>query len=227
MVLTGCGSTVPWAGQNPAAEINLAFTTRNNLLFLPTVSINGTRGQFFFGTATPRTIIDTPFANKLAAGSYRLRLNNRETLNITPLALPLSGVGDALIGADVWSKFAVSIDYRTGLLTFQKDGIHADYMTLFRFEGEPAIVVNIDGQDVPAVVDTALPDTMMLPRGASPSSRAQAHLVIAGHDVGTVDVGRGDVNRARIGNRLLSKFLVSIDYGRQQVGLWRDPRIGN
>jgi hypothetical protein len=33
------------------------------------------------------------------------------------------------------------------------------------------------------------------------------------------------VARARVGNRLLSHYLVTIDYGRRMVGLWRDPRI--
>jgi hypothetical protein len=50
--------------------------------------------------------------------------------------------------------------------------------------------------------------------------------VIAGTDFGNVDIALGDVSSARAGNRLLSKFLVSIDYGQREVGLWRDPRIG-
>ena len=33
------------------------------------------------------------------------------------------------------------------------------------------------------------------------------------------------VGTARIGNRLLQRFFVSIDYGRRLVGLWNDPRV--
>jgi len=49
--------------------------------------------------------------------------------------------------------------------------------------------------------------------------------VIAGTDFGNVDVKFANVAQPRIGNRLLSKFLISIDYGKREVGLWRDPRI--
>jgi hypothetical protein len=39
-----------------------------------------------------------------------------------------------------------------------------------------------------------------------------------------VDIRRADVAAPHVGNRILSKFLVTIDYGRREVGLWRDPR---
>ena len=57
-----------------------------------------------------------------------------------------------------------------------------------------------------------------------PRRPPQAHVKIAA-DFGDVEVLAADVTAARVGNRLLSRFLVSIDYGKHQVGLWRDPRI--
>jgi hypothetical protein len=48
---------------------------------------------------------------------------------------------------------------------------------------------------------------------------------IAGTDFGPTDVRYANVAHPRVGNRLLSRFLVSIDYGKRIVGLWRDPRI--
>jgi hypothetical protein len=48
---------------------------------------------------------------------------------------------------------------------------------------------------------------------------------VASTDFGAIDVQYANVSHARIGNRLLSRFMVTIDYGRRVVGLWRDPRI--
>jgi hypothetical protein len=47
---------------------------------------------------------------------------------------------------------------------------------------------------------------------------------LAGADLGTIDIRLADVSAPRIGNRILSKFLVTIDYGKREAGLWRDPR---
>ena len=48
--------------------------------------------------------------------------------------------------------------------------------------------------------------------------------MLAGADLGTLDIRLADVSDARIGNRILSKYLVTIDFGKREVGLWRDPR---
>jgi hypothetical protein len=220
--LTGCGSSMPWRQTGPVTEVNMAFTLENNLLFLPTVQINGRAGRYFFGSAGAHSVLDPKFAQTSHERTYSLRLNDKESVGLSPVILPLAGLGDAMIGADAWSHHAVTIDYRSGLLSLQKEGIHSDYMTLFEFDGEPAIFVEVDGRMVSAVVDTAVPDTLVLPGG---EGRHSAHVVIAGSDLGQVDVTHANIPRARVGNRLLSKFLVTIDYGRQQIGLWRDPRI--
>lgn len=218
--LTGC--SLPWRSAGPATEVNLSFTLENNLLFLPTAQINGRAGRYFLGSAAAHSVLDPKFAQTTPARAYRLQLNGRDSVGLSPVVLPLAGLGDAMIGADAWSRHAVTIDYRSGLLSFQKEGIHPAYMSLFEFEGEPAILVEVDGRTVSAVVDTAVPDTLVLPGG---EGRRSAHVVIAGSDLGYIDVAHANIPRARVGNRLLSKFLVTIDYGRQQVGLWRDPRI--
>lgn len=224
LVFSSC-SALPWQGEKPANEVNLAFTIENNLLFLTTTTINHQPGRIFFGSANPKTVIDPSFAARLHARRYGLHLNERETLSFTPVLLSLGGVGDAMIGADVWGSRAVTLDFRSGLLTYQKDGIHGGYMTMFRFNAEPAILAEIDGKATPVIVDTALPDTIVLPRGSAAASRRAASVSIAGTSFGSVDIGLGNVSQGRIGNRLLSKFLITVDYGRHQVGLWRDPRI--
>lgn len=225
VLFSSCASKLPWNRPQPPHEVNLAFTIENNLLFLSTTAVNHQRGRIFFGSAEPRSVIDPLFAGDLQTGHYELNLNQRETLPFTPVVLDLKGVGDVMVGADVFSGQAVTIDYRSGLLTVQKDGIHPAYMTIFHFDGAPAILAEVDGRDTPIIVDTALPDSIVLPRGSAPAGRRKARVVIAGTDFGIVDIAMAGVSSPRVGNRLLSKFLVSIDYGHGLVGLWRDPRI--
>lgn len=218
--LAACRSMAPWRDAPPPDEVNLSFTVHNNLLFLSSAEINGHTGRYFFGSATPRTVLDLRAAH---TPTYALTMGQRATLPFTPLFMDLRGTGDALIGADVFAQRAVTIDYRAGLLTYQKMGIHPAYMTLFRFNADPAVDVTVDGKRMSAVVDTASPDTLTLP--AAKESRGRAHVVVGASDLGTVDVHYAAVEQPRLGNRLLSKFLIGIDYRNRVVGIWRDPRI--
>jgi hypothetical protein len=222
--LSGCGSFAPWRNEPVGTEVNLAFTLQNNLLFLPSATVNGRGGRLFFSSASARSVIDPRFAETLPESrEYTLRLNDKQALRFSPAFLDLGGTGDGMIGADVWGRRAITIDYQSGLLTFQKEGIHSGLMTLYRFTAEPIISIDVDGRTISAVVDTASPDTLVLPRAAA--GRGRARLAIAGTEFGSIDVGYANISRAHVGNRVLSKFLMTIDYGRHQVGLWRDPRI--
>jgi len=221
ILFVSCGSSLPWRDAPPPDEVNLSFNLQNNLLFLPSAKINGHPGRYFFGSATPRSVLDPRAVPHTA--TYALTLGERATLPLNPLFMDLQGAGDALIGADAFAQRGVTIDYRAGLLTYQKAGIHSAYMTLFRFREEPAIDVTIDGKRMSAVVDTASPDTITLP--AAKEGRGHAHVAIAASDFGSVDVHYGPVAQPRLGNRLLSKFLIGIDYQNRVVGIWRDPRI--
>lgn len=223
VLFTACSTQLPWSKEAPN-EVNLSFTVERNLLYLSSAEINGRPGRYLFGSANAKSVLDPSFARNVAGQALRITLNERLSRPISPLVMDLGEAGDAVIGADVFAPQAVTIDYRSGLMTWQMDGIQPAHMSLFHYDGAPSITALIDGIEVPLVVDTALPDTIVLP-GPSPTSRAVAHVVIAGTDFGQVDIATADIRRARIGNRLLSKFLISIDYGRHQVGLWRDPRI--
>jgi len=218
---------VPWRNEPVGTEVNLAFTVEKNLLIVTSATIQGRPGRIVFGTAAPRTVVDATFAQSLGAarrGRLTLEIGEKQALRFTPLIADLRGVGDAILGADVWGSRAVTIDYHAGLLTYQKEGIHPESMTLYRFTGEPKINVNVDGRTFSAIVDTASPDTLVLPRGSESAHRTKARLRVGDVDFGMIDLAIGDVTTARVGNRVLSKFLVTIDYGRRQVGLWRDPR---
>jgi len=220
----GCAGILPWHNEPVANEVNLAFTIENNLLFLSTPALENRRGRFFLSTASARSAVDPQFASSLRTRPpFSFAISDKEAVRIDPVVVGLGGVGDAMIGADVWSRHAITIDYHAGLITYQTARIEPAEMTLHRFASAPTIVVNVDGKPIEAIVDTALPDTLVLP--AEKPSRRTAHVVIAGTDFGIVDVGQARVAMPRIGNRLLSRFLVTIDYGQRVTGLWRDPRI--
>lgn len=219
-----CMSWAPWKDEPVGQEVNLVFVVRNNLLFLPSATIDGREGRFFFGSAAQNSVLDSKFAATLSPSrEHSVRIGQKQVALITPVSVDLAGAGDAIIGADVGAQQAVTIDYHSGLVTFQKEGIHPEMMTIFAFDGPPQIDVAIAGKQVRAIVDTALPDTLILP--SERVSRGKVQVSVAGTNFGLVDVRWGGPTEARIGNRLLSRFLVTIDYGRREVGLWRDPRI--
>lgn len=220
-LLAACTSVVPWRNEPVGSEVNLAFTLERNLVMLSSVTIDGRPGRFILGSAAPRSVVDPSFANPNRR--HLLQLAEKETLGLSSAPLGLEGVADAIIGADAWHGHAISIDYRSGLVSYQKEGIKTGLMTLFRYSAEPMIDVEVDGRTISAVVDTSSPDTLVLP--SAQNARGTAHVKIAGSDFGVVDVKYANVSRPRVGNRLLSRFLVSIDYGQRIVGLWRDPRI--
>jgi hypothetical protein len=219
LLTVSCSRVLPWRDEPTGNEVNLAFVLERNLIQLLTVQIDGRPGRFILGSAAPRTIIDPSFATT----AERVQLSKDEGAPISPASMSLGNVADAIIGVEPWRNHALSIDYRVGLVTYQKQGIVRDYMTVYRYQAEPTILVNVDGVEVQAVVDTTSPDTLTLP--ASSSRRGSARVQVAGTDFGAIDVGYADVATARVGNRVLSKFLITIDYGKRVVGLWRDPRI--
>ena len=191
---------------------------RNNLLYIPSTTIDGRPGSFLFGSAAASTVLDPKFAR---AASHTLELNEKTSLKMTAVSADLHGIADAIIGANTWNGSAVTIDYKAGLLTIQREGIHPELMTTYRYDGEPMINIHVDGHSMSAVVDTTSPDTLTLP---GENGRRKARVVIAGHDFGNVDIRTGGTTVPRVGNRLLSRFLITIDYGRNVVGLWYDPR---
>jgi len=223
-----CSFRPPWANEPIGQEVNLAFVVSNNLIFLPSATVDGKAGRFLLGVASARTALDGTYAAALPAtaprGERSLQLTEKEALHFTPVLLDLHHVADGIIGADVWGNRAISIDYASGLLTYQKEGIHPELMTIYRFAADPRVMVTVDGKEIAAIVDTTSPDTLILPRGSKAAGRTNAHVQVAGTDFGNLDLRLADVAEPRIGNRILSKFLVTIDYGRREVGLWRDLR---
>lgn len=224
VLVTGasCARILPWSKEPIGEEVNFAFVLRDNLVELESLRIDNQSGRFLLGTAAPTTVVDPSFP-LLRGRTHLINFASKQSVRITPQRLALGGVADAIIGADTWRRAAVTIDYRSGLVTYQKSGIHPSQMTIYRFSGPPTLAVGVDGREVQAVVDTTSPDTLVLPRATV--GRGTVRVVLASIDFGAVDVQYAPVSQARIGNRLLSRFLVTVDYGQGMVGLWRDPRI--
>jgi hypothetical protein len=223
LAASGCARLLPWRDQPADTELNLAFQLDRNLIVLTTVHVDHHPGRFILGTAAPRTLVD-PGVPLSRARTHTLQVGEKHSLRISPARMDLGGMADAIVGADAWDRKAITIDYRTGLVTHHKKyGIEPGLMQVFPFDAEPAIQVGVDGKLISAIVDTTLPDTLVLPGAAR--KRGKARVTVSALDFGEIDVQYAAVPKARVGNRLLSRFLVTIDYGQRVVGLWHDPRI--
>ncbi|HXI14062.1 MAG TPA: hypothetical protein VNM92_15670 [Thermoanaerobaculia bacterium] len=227
----GCGSLIPWKGKLPD-ELNLALLVRKNQLFIESATIASKKGRFLLGTAAPTTILSSDFIKREALTPEEqtsVRLGGRRAVSITPVTSDLQGMGDAILGIDVWKSGSLSIDYNSGLATFsQKTDFVTDDMMVSDFVEAPAVDIVIDGKSSRALIDTTVPDALIVPpsvaTGTGANSRANVDVVLAGYLFRNVGVRVAAVPQVRIGNRLLSKFLVAVDYKRKRVGLWRDPR---
>lgn len=218
----GCARALPWRNRPRNLEVNVAFTLENNLIRLGNVRIDNFPGIYVLGTATFRTVVDDDFPLK-SLRSHTVQLTEKMTLRTNPARLELGSAADAVLGAELWGRRPLTIDYRSGLVTDQRYAMERGMMKLFSYSaGPPRIEVVVNGTTIPAIVDTSSPDTLTLPGNGT---RGRASVSVADTNFGLIDVGYGNVTTARIGNRLLSRFLVTIDYGRNVVGLWRDPRI--
>ncbi|HEX7707705.1 MAG TPA: hypothetical protein VF701_14705 [Thermoanaerobaculia bacterium] len=224
LLALSCSRILPW-GREPGpdhADVNIAFTMDRNLVRFEQATIDGREGTILLGSAAPVTVLDEAFS--LPPGpNHTLQLRENRTLPLVPRRADLQGAADAIVGAEAWGGRALTIDYRSGLLTWQRQGIRTGLMTIFQYQNEPTIYVNVNGVDVPAIVDTTSPGTVVLPRRNS--GRGTATITVAGTSFGTIDVLYADIPKARVGNLILSRFMVTIDYGRRVVGMWRDPRI--
>ena len=220
LLCASCSRLTPWRSAPPDEEVNVAFTLENNLVTLSSsLHIDKQPGRFILGTAARNTVLDDGFA---APGRF-LNIQEKDALRIDPVRVDLRGVADAIVGADAWGRNAISVDYRSGLVTYQKSGIQRSQMKTYRFRNEPMIWVTVNGRRMAAIVDTSSPDTLILP--SATTARGTVNVIVAETDFGATDVQFANVAVPRIGNRLLSRFLVTVDYGRRVVGLWRDPRI--
>jgi hypothetical protein len=215
------GCTWPWSRER-RNEINLVFEWRNNQILID-ATVGGRAGRFIVGSAQPRTVLDRAFARR--GGRARVELGDRFATTITPVIGDLGGIADGILGADVWGRSTLVIDYQRQLVILSSDPADPMNGRVHTFDGPPALPITLDGRPARAVVDVALPDTMVVP--ASPDrepTRRRGSVRLADYDLGSLEFAEGSTSEIRIGNRILARFLLKIDYRRRVVSLWRDPR---
>src|SRR3954452_935911 len=86
LLCTMCAT--PWANEPVGQEVNLSFVVRNNLIFLPSATVDGKNGGFLLGVGNARTALDSAYAANLPASIWRgarsLQLTEKEALHFTP-----------------------------------------------------------------------------------------------------------------------------------------------
>jgi hypothetical protein len=205
-------------------EQNLSFTIDRNQLVFDGVEVEGLRGRFIVGSATPKTILDSGFVRKhglASAGTFRVTLRQTGVTEVDENILDLAGEIDAIIGSDVLGPVLV-VDYRTRLATrirqFRPEGDGVSHS----WQDRPRFPLVIRGRRVEGIVDTTIPDTVVVPRELFPQwspGRHRADIEIAGMRLENIDIRVAEVSEVLIGNRILQHFLVTIDYERGRTVL--------
>lgn len=200
---------------------HVAFQLRDNLLVLP-ATVGGTPGEFILGTAQSHSTLDPRFpVDSARSGRVPVLLGSRLRLETSVERISMSSVADGILGSGTFANRTIGIDFRRGLITLSIERVPAEGAAKTRFEGIPAVPISLDGTPFRGIIDTTNPDTILLPESAfGPAGRRLVSLRIGSFDIGTIDARVGPVGDIRIGNRILEKFFVSIDYDRGEISLW-------
>ncbi len=229
MLLSGCG-LISRSFFRSTPETNYVFRLDRNQVVLPTARVEGNGGRFVASTATRTTLLGNHFVashhlHRLRK-PFRVTLGTSHTATVSPNVVDLGDSIDGLVGSDVLGP-VVSFDYRRGLVTVSPvDEMLSKDMQIVRFRELPAVPVGVGAATVVAIVDTAFPDTLVIPVGmlhGVPRGRIEVPVTLAGHSWSHIDVLIADVSEPRIGNRLLSQFLITVDYPNRKIGLWPYP----
>ncbi|HVR43627.1 MAG TPA: hypothetical protein VMS56_09305 [Thermoanaerobaculia bacterium] len=204
---------------------HLVWKLEDNLIRL-SVGVGEARGELLLGTAHPTTLLDPRFAAAArAGGDTAVRLRGLPALRVRPALAELHGLADGIVGADVWRGRRITLDYHRALLIIDgnaepmSDAVHS------RFDAVPAVTVTIDGVEERAIVDSANPDTILLPSSRfGEEGRRRIDLSVGNLELRELDAAVEPVSEIRLGNRVLSHFVVTIDYAAREVILWQDPR---
>jgi len=218
-----------WSTEPAIPEDNISFHLRSNL---PCVhaEVNGLGAALVIASALPRTAISSSLKGDVS--STRLLLGSTLLTRVKPVALDVGDLpADGLLGADALRGKIATIDYHRGLLILSAWPKPRPDVTPWSFAGgPPRVPVTINGREVRAIVDSALPDTAVIPAeflAEHSGNRGTVDLEVAGVRFHDLDVSVTPVVTPRLGNRVLSRFVVTIDYARETIGLWPDPRTAS
>jgi hypothetical protein len=217
---------------SPQFERNVSFRIEQNLPVID-AEIKGRHVGMVVASAMPSSVLSGRRAREIGIEQSRARtrvfFGNLAGSRISPLVLELdeSIPADGMLGADAWQGRTLTIDYRRRVVILTPSGPIPEGYYSWSFKGPPKISVLLDGIVVPAIVDTAIPDTAIIPEALLDDTNGRRNTVdleIAGVEFDDIDVTTAPTGDIRIGNRLLSNFLVQIDYDHRTVALWPDSR---
>jgi len=213
-------------------ERNFSFSTDRNLIVLRQAAVDGRPARVFLGTATPISLADPGLLKNLGpAGKNPIEVTfgDRYHTTVRPERADLAGLGDLLLGSDAFPGSTLVLDFKRGLISIlRSDETQSNTSDLHfsPFRDMPAVEIEVNGQSLPALVDTANADTVTLPLllNNGRAGRRKVDLTVAGTDLGSVDAAFANVRSARIGNRILQYFLIRIDYQHKRIALWNTSR---
>ena len=210
-------------------EDNVGFFLRSNL---PCVraEVNGLDATLVIASALPKTAINSSLRGD-SAGT-RILLGSTLITYVRSAGLDIAEIpADGFLGADAFRGKTATLDYARGVLIISDWPKVRREVTPWSFAGgPPRVPVRINGQETWAIVDSALPDTAVIPAeflDAGFGERATVELEVSGVQFDDLDVAVVPVAVPRLGNRVLARFVVTIDYAHEMVGLWPDPRTAD
>lgn len=186
--------------------------------------IGRAQGEFIVGSAQGETVLDADLDVSPGRRGILPVTIGRYAATARPVRARLEGLADGILGADVWRGRSLTIDYKRRLLILGRSLEPIDAELRHRFRDAPSVPVVVNGRKAVAVIDTANPDTILLPAGEFGSEgRVEIELVVGGVRFHNVDAAIAPVSEIRLGNRILAEFLVTIDYARHETSLWYNP----
>ena len=210
-------------------ENNVGLFMRANLACIR-AEVNGLDSTLVVASALPRTAISSSLRSNRSG--TRILLGDTLLTHVRSTGLDIAEIpADGLLGADAFRGKIATIDYFRGLLIVGDWPRAQPDITPWKFSGgPPRVPVQINGRKTWAIVDTALPDTAIVPAeflDGGDSARAVVTMEVGGIRFDDLDVAVVPVVEPRLGNRVLSRFVVTIDYAHEMIGLWPDPRTSS
>jgi hypothetical protein len=216
LLVSGCRS-IPLFRSGPE-ERNIAFRLLNNQIVVDG-KVGGREGTFLVATAQPETLLAARFG---ASGRIRVELaDGRYSTAVTARSAELAQDIDGILGNDVWGKRVLFIDYAKQLLSVADSGDMPEAPRhRFLFGEIPSMRLHLGSREVEALTDTLFPGAV-LAVGPVP---ARSAIHVDGSSLGEYDIDTAEVSITRVGNTILARYLVGIDFERRLVLLWEDPR---
>jgi hypothetical protein len=223
--------TLP-ACSHPEFERNVAFRLESNLPVID-AEIEGRHVSMVIATALPSSVLGGIRAREIGFEQSRWRsrvyFRNLAGTKVAPMVIELDEniPADGLLGSDAWRGRTLTLDYRRRVAILNPPGPIPEGFHSWSFKGPPRISVVLNGVVLPAIIDSAIPDTAIIPEAlleADGARRRTVDLEVAGVEFDDLDVLTGPTGDIRIGNRVLSQFVVRIDYDHRTVALWHDSR---